>query len=77
MGTESHAGLIEAIQRFLDDAVGAPQRIVEEIVRRGERPPPFQEWAQPLADLPTCIEVNALARKASLAVGYLLPEPAG
>jgi hypothetical protein len=27
--------------------------------------------------LPTCIEVNAPARKTSLAVGYLLPEPAG
>jgi hypothetical protein len=78
MGTEGHAGLIEAIQRFLDDAVGAPQRILEEMMRTGEGLPlSLQEWAQPLADLPTCVEVNALARKASLAAGYLLPEPAG
>ena len=78
MGTEGHAGLIEAIQRFLDDAVGAPQRILEEMMRTGEGLPlSLQEWAQPLADLPTCVEVNALARRVSLAAGYLLPEPAG
>jgi hypothetical protein len=33
--------------------------------------------AQSLAALPACIEANALARKASLTAGYLLPEPAG
>jgi len=37
----------------------------------------MQAWAEYLAALPACVEANALARKASLAVGYLLPEPAG
>jgi hypothetical protein len=72
VGSESHAGLIEAIQRFLDDATGAPQRIREAI-----KPAPYKEVVHALAALPTCVEVNALARKASLAAGYLLPEPAG
>jgi hypothetical protein len=78
MGTEGHAGLIEAIQRFLDDATGMPQRIFEAWHGRGTRPPPsLDEQAQSLAAFPTCVEVNALARRVSLAAGYLLPEPAG
>jgi len=83
MGTEGHAGLIEAIQRFLDDATGMPQRIFETWTAdpergRGKRPPlSLDEWAHDLAAMPTCVEVNAVARKASLAAGYLLPEPAG
>jgi hypothetical protein len=72
MGTESHTRLIEAIQRFLDDATGAQQRIREARGRSSHR-----EVAHALVALPTCVEVNALARKASLAAGYLLPEPAG
>jgi hypothetical protein len=48
MGTEGHAGLIGAIQRFLDDATGMPQQIFEtwttDLERgRGERPPPSLE----------------------------------
>src|SRR6185312_10877710 len=74
MGTENHAGLIEAIQRFLDDATGAQQRIREALRRSSYS---YKEAAHALAALPTCVEVNALARKASLAAGYLLPEPAG
>lgn len=86
VGTESHAGLIEAIQRFLDDAVHArersyddprPRAEVRERVR-GERPiSPVQALAQSMAALPACVEVNALARKASLSAGYLFPEPGG
>jgi Apea-like HEPN len=72
MGTESHTGLIEAIQRFLDDATGARQRILEAI-----EPSSPRGAVHAMAALPTCVEVNALARKASLAAGYLLPEPAG
>ena len=72
MGTESHTGLIEAIQRFLDDATGAQQRIREALGRSS-----YRGVAHALVALPTCVEVNALARKASLAAGYLLPEPAG
>jgi hypothetical protein len=69
--TESHAELIEAIQRFLDDAARAMRGFLEP--GGGGRADPLGE----LAALPTGIEANALARKASLAAGYLLPEPAG
>ena len=81
MGTESHAELIEAIRRFLDDATraigpAAVQRLLDDARGRGERADISPDaLAQALTALPTCIEANALARKASLAAGYLLPEP--
>src|SRR6266700_7242252 len=84
MGAESHAGLIEAIQRFLDDAVCAwershddPRALAEVEERSRATGSSMQAWAEYLAALPACVEANALARKASLAAGYLLPEPAG
>jgi hypothetical protein len=87
MGTESHAELIEAIQRFLEDASRAiwpaEQRFFDDARAvkleggRVKRVGIAEGVAPSLAALPTCIEVNALARKASLAAGYLLPEPAG
>jgi hypothetical protein len=87
VGTESHAELIEAILRFLDDAARAIYPAAQQFVDgaraidpeqgRGERAGITDALAQSLAALPTCIEADALARKASLAAGYLLPEPAG
>ena len=88
MGIESHAELIEAIQRFLDDAARAIRpamlRAAEDAARtvdlgrdRGEQADPLGAAAQSLTTLPTCIETNALARKASLAAGYLFPKPGG
>ena len=72
VGSESHAGLIGAIRRFFEDA-GA----IDPEQGRGERVGQTVAVAQSLAALPACVEADALARKASLAVGYLLPEPAG
>ena len=83
MGAESHAGLIEAIQRFLHDAVVAWERrhddprALAEIEERSRATGLMQAWAESLAALPACVEANALACKVSLAAGYLLPEPAG
>lgn len=80
MGTEGHAELIEAIQLFFDEAAHAYQQLFHDVLAayqeqgRGDF---LQGLAQSLAALPTCIEINALARKKSLAAGYLLPEPAG
>jgi hypothetical protein len=71
---EDHARLMAAVQRFVGDAT----HFIE--FERGHGDPArlsMQAVAQSLAALPTCIEVNALAHEAALAVGYLLREPAG
>ena len=74
METEGHAELIEALQRFLDDAA---QVIEMQRGRGGLGRMSVQTVAPSLAALPTCIEASAVARKASLAANYLLPKPAG
>jgi hypothetical protein len=74
VGTESHVSLVAALQRFLEDAARA---IDLERGRRGLERVSTQALAQSLAGLPAAIEANELARKASLASGYLPRGPAG
>jgi hypothetical protein len=74
METESNVRVVEALQRFLGDAMQAIDRLSN---RSGSEQPSAQALARSLAALPTCMEADDAARSASLTTGYLLPAPAG